>query len=87
LGSRQARRQIQSGLNGVDPQVTADAPARLLQALQERPDTRLIFRIVRGCGQEYADAPHPFGLLRAGAERPPAAAPPSSAMNSRRLIR
>src|SRR5262249_13616555 len=36
----------------------------------ERPDTGLIFRIVRACGQEYADAPHPFRLLRARRERP-----------------
>ena len=28
------------------------------------------FRIVRGCGQEHADAPHPLGLLRARRERP-----------------
>ena len=61
---------IGRGPAGVDPQVTADGPARLLQALQERPDTRLIFRIICGCGQEYADAPHPLGLLRARRERP-----------------
>jgi hypothetical protein len=34
--------------------------------LQERPDAGLKFRIVRGCGQQHADAPHPVGLLRAG---------------------
>ena len=28
------------------------------------------FRIVRGCGHEHADAPHPLGLLRARGERP-----------------
>jgi hypothetical protein len=27
-------------------------------------------RVVRGCGQEHADAPHPLGLLRARRERP-----------------
>src|SRR5262249_38919908 len=30
----------------------------------------LIFRIVRACGQEYADVTHPLGLLRARCERP-----------------
>jgi hypothetical protein len=34
----------------------------LLQPLQERPDAGLKFRIVRGCGQEQADAPRPFGF-------------------------
>jgi hypothetical protein len=50
---------------GVDPHVAADAPARLLQPLQERPEPVLKYRIVRGCGQEHADAPHPLGLLPA----------------------
>ena len=35
-------------------------------------------------GHEHADAPHPLGLLRPRRERPRAAAPPSSVMNSRR---
>ena len=43
------------------------------QPLQERRDAGLTFRIVRGCGQEHADAPHALGLLRARRERP---APP-----------
>jgi len=37
----------------------------LLQALQERPDAGLEFRIVRGCGQEHADAPHALRWLGA----------------------
>jgi hypothetical protein len=45
-------------------------PAQLLQPLKERSDTGLKFRIVRGCGQENADAPHPFGRLRARRKRP-----------------
>ena len=45
-------------------------PAQLLQPLQERRDAGLKFRIVRGCVQEHADAPHPLGLLRARRERP-----------------
>ena len=45
-------------------------PAQLLQPLQERRDAGLRFRIVRGCGHEHADAPHPLGLLRARRERP-----------------
>ena len=40
------------------------------QRLQERRDAGLTFRIVRGCGQEHADAPHPLGLLRARRKRP-----------------
>jgi hypothetical protein len=36
----------------------------------ERPDAGLKFRVVRGCGQEDADAPHPIRLLRARNERP-----------------
>ena len=35
----------------------------------ERPEAGLKFRTVRGCGQKHADAPHPFGLLRARRER------------------
>jgi hypothetical protein len=42
----------------------------LLEPLQERPDASLKFRVVRGCGQEHADAPHPLTLLRARRERP-----------------
>ena len=38
-------------------------------------------------GFEHADAPHALALLRARRERPRAAAPPSSVMNSRRLTR
>src|SRR5262245_24065418 len=55
---------------GVDPHVAADAPTQFLQLLQERPDPGLKFRIVRGCGQEDADAPHTLGLLRMRSERP-----------------
>ncbi|MGB6560087.1 MAG: hypothetical protein WBE96_22145 [Pseudolabrys sp.] len=40
------------------------------QLLQERPHPGLKFRIVRGCGQEHADAPHPLALLRTRGERP-----------------
>ena len=40
----------------------------------ERREAGLKFRIVRGCGQEHADAPHALGLLRARRERP--SAPP-----------
>ena len=42
---------------------------------------------LRAPGHQHADAPHPLGLLRARRERPRAAAPPSSVMNSRRFIR
>ena len=61
---------IGRGPAGVDPHVAADGPARLRQLLQERPHPGLKFRIVRGCGQEHADAPHPVGLLCTRRERP-----------------
>src|SRR5262245_14040780 len=53
----------------VDPHIAADAPAQLLQPLQERPDAGLKFHIVRSGGQDYADEPHPLGLLRARRKR------------------
>src|SRR5262249_34007165 len=55
---------------GVDAHVAADGPAEERQRLQERPDEGLKLRIVRGRGQEHADAPHPLALLRARRERP-----------------
>ena len=61
---------IGRGPAGVDAHVAADGPAQLRQPLQERPEAGLKFRIVRGCGQEHADAPHALGLLRARGERP-----------------
>ena len=39
-------------------------------ACRNAADAGLKFRIVRGCGQEHADAPHPLGLLRARRQRP-----------------
>src|SRR5262249_30811718 len=45
-------------------------PAELLQALHEPNDAGRCGRVVRGCGHEHADAPHPLGLLRAARERP-----------------
>src|SRR5262245_57999418 len=61
---------IDSSPANVDPQVAADGPAEFLQLLLERAEPCLIFRSVRGCGQEYADAPHPAALLPARRERP-----------------
>src|SRR5262245_5713550 len=55
---------------GVDPHIATDAPAQLLQPLQERPNAGLKFHIVRSGGQDYADEPHPLGLLRARRQRP-----------------
>src|SRR6516164_4466856 len=54
----------------VDTHVTADRPARFLQPLQERRETRLSFRVVRGEIHEHADAAHALALLRACDERP-----------------
>jgi hypothetical protein len=36
----------------------------------ERRKAGLKFRIVRGCGQEHADAPYPDRQLRTGGARP-----------------
>jgi len=38
--------------------------------LQEYRDAGLLFRFIRSCVQEHADASHAFALLRAGRERP-----------------
>src|SRR5262249_2275839 len=54
----------------VDPQVCTDGPPQLLQALRERHEAGLSFRIVCGEGQEHADATHPIKLLRARREWP-----------------
>jgi hypothetical protein len=54
------------GPAGVDPQVTAIAPAQLLEGLCERREAGLSFRIVRGQIHEHADAPH---RLARGPER------------------
>jgi len=54
----------------IDPDIAADRPTRQSQSLLECPDTDLKFRIVRGCGQEHADAAHPLALLRPRHERP-----------------
>jgi hypothetical protein len=62
-------RGVRAGPAGVDPNVAADHPAQWRQLLQERPDPRLILRIVRGGVQQDADPPHPRGL-RARGERP-----------------
>src|SRR6516165_2430441 len=61
---------IDRGPAGLNAHVLPDAPTRLLQPLQERPEAGLPYRIVRGCGQEHADPPHALALLRARRERP-----------------
>jgi len=54
----------------VDPHVAADDPAQFAEALQERSDAGLSFRIVRHSGHEYPDAPHARALLRTRRNRP-----------------
>src|SRR5215471_20100711 len=61
---------IGSSPSHIDLEVGADGPAQQSEFLQERSDARLKLRIVRGCGHDYADAPHPFALLRPHRERP-----------------
>src|SRR5215468_7612771 len=55
---------------GIDLHISADGPAKRLQPLQEGSEPCLVMRIVRRCGEEHADAPHPLALLRAHPERP-----------------
>ena len=61
---------IGRGPAGVDPHIATDGPARKRKPLQECCHPGLILRIICGCVQEHADAPHALGLLRARRERP-----------------
>src|SRR5262249_25739381 len=54
----------------VDLHVAADAPAGLLETLQESAEAGLKFPIVRTRGQENANEAHLLTLLRARHERP-----------------
>src|SRR5262245_40414373 len=54
----------------VDLHVAADAPAGLLETLQEGSNAGLKFPIVRSRGQENANEAHAFAVLRARRERP-----------------
>src|SRR5215813_4658060 len=54
----------------VDLHVAADAPAGLLETLQESAEAGLKFPIVRTRGQENANEAHLLALLRARRERP-----------------
>src|SRR5262249_60796282 len=54
---------IARGPAGVDPHVALVGPAQLLQPLQEPRNAGLKYRIVRGCGQEYANTSQSVGLL------------------------
>src|SRR5262245_30212632 len=55
---------------GIDLHISADGPAKRLQPLQEGSEPCLVMRIVRRCGEEHADAPHPLALLRPRRGRP-----------------
>src|SRR5215468_3758971 len=54
----------------VDLHVAADAPAGLLETLQERAEAGLKFPIVRSRGQENANKAHLLALLRPRRNRP-----------------
>src|SRR5215471_5499509 len=54
----------------VDLHVAADAPAGLLETLQERAEAGLKFPIVRSRGQENANEARLLALLRPRRERP-----------------
>src|SRR5262249_14063314 len=61
---------VEFGPPSFDPYIASGDPARLREPLQERPEPGLLFRVVRGCRHQHADAPHPFALLRARRNRP-----------------
>jgi hypothetical protein len=54
----------------IDPNILVNSPAQFLEALVERRNSVLTFRIVRSPVHEQADAPHAIGLLRARCKRP-----------------
>ena len=54
----------------IDPNIAANTPAQFLQALVERRNSVLAFRVVRSPVHEQADAPQTISLLRARRERP-----------------
>src|SRR5262249_22836998 len=54
----------------VDPDIASSDPAQVWEALQQRCDIALSWRIPLGVSHEHADAPHPLGLLRPPRERP-----------------
>src|SRR6516162_5726246 len=58
------------GPASVNLHVAADAPAGLLETLQERAEAGLKFPIVRSRGQENANESRLLALLRAHRERP-----------------
>ena len=72
---------------GARSRCCAPDPSQLLQTLTKGCHASLPFRIVRGSRGEHPDAPHRSGCCARAASGHTAAAPPSSVMNSRRLIR
>ena len=61
---------VAAGPAGLDPQVAANCPARLLQPLHEGRDAGLRFRLIGRRVHQHANATHSLGLLRARRERP-----------------
>src|SRR5262249_16053857 len=54
----------------IDLQIATDLPSELFQPLLQRGHAGLRFRIGQGAAHQYADPPHPAGLLRARHSRP-----------------
>jgi hypothetical protein len=54
----------------IDPNISPDGPAQLLQPLHEGREAGLCLRLASTGMHEHADAPHPVGLLRARRQRP-----------------
>src|SRR5262249_35681774 len=57
------------GPAGLDPYIPANTPAQFLQALLERCQSILTFRVLGSPVHEDADPPHAIWLLRTGRER------------------
>jgi hypothetical protein len=54
--------------------------------LQEYRDAGLLFRIIRSCVHEHADAPHSLALLRTRRERPGDRCAAKQRVKSRRFM-
>jgi hypothetical protein len=69
-----------------DADVLPDNPSPVVQALGERCQARLAFRVVCGEWRQHADAAPRSPCCAPAPSGHAAAAPPSSVMNSRRLL-
>ena len=78
--------QVARGPMFVELNIAALGPSQPCQFLPESPNVGLRSRITFREGHQDANPPHLTGLLPPRRERPSGVAPPTSVMNSRRLI-